>query len=53
MQKKWSTLEKLEDETFLKIITGAEDISAFDDFVAQWKQQGGDEILAELAEVTE
>lgn len=52
MQKRWSTLEKLEDETFLKIITGASDISEFDSFVDQWKQQGGDDILKELAEVT-
>lgn len=52
MQKRWSTLDKMEDETFLKIVTGASDISEFDAFVSQWKQQGGDDMLKELAEVT-
>ena len=53
MMKKWSTLKKLEDETFLKIITGSSPLDSFDDFVAQWKQQGGDDILKELASVTQ
>jgi len=51
MDKKWATLEKLEDEIFLQIILGEKDISAFDDFVSQWKQLGGDEITQELIDM--
>lgn len=53
METKWANLKKLEDETMLKIITGKTDIGAFDQFVTDWKAQGGDEITAEVqAEVT-
>ena len=48
MERKWANLKKLEDETVLKIILGREPISSFDDFVAKWKAQGGDEITAEV-----
>lgn len=50
MQRKWSNLQKLEDETFLKIILGAEPIEQFDVFVADWKAQGGDDITKEVNE---
>ncbi|MFV0400771.1 MAG: extracellular solute-binding protein [Oscillospiraceae bacterium] len=49
MEMKWATLEKLEDETFLQIITGEKPIEAFDEFVKNWKSLGGDDITAELA----
>jgi len=48
MIDKWVNLEKLEDETFLKIILGTAPIDSFDEFVADWKAQGGDEITAEV-----
>lgn len=48
MERKWDNLQKMEDETFLKIITGAEPIEAWDTYVADWKAQGGDEITAEV-----
>ena len=51
MDKKWATLEKLEDETFLQIILGEKPIEEFDKFVEQWKSLGGDEITAELQEM--
>ena len=51
MDKKWATLEKLEDETFLQIILGEKPIDEFDNFVEQWKSLGGDEITAELQEM--
>ena len=50
METKWATLEKLENETFLKIIVGDLPVSAFDDFVAQWKQLGGDQITKEVTD---
>lgn len=48
MERKWANLQKLEDETILKIILGQEPIDSFDEFVDKWKAQGGDEITAEV-----
>lgn len=45
---KWANLKKLEDETFLKIILGQAPIDSFDQFVTDWKAQGGDELTAEV-----
>jgi putative aldouronate transport system substrate-binding protein len=50
MPAKWPTLQKMEDETFLKIIMGAAPLSDFDTFVANWKAQGGDDITKEVAD---
>ena len=49
MDKKWATLEKLEDETFLQILAGDKPIEEFDKFVEQWLSLGGADITAELA----
>lgn len=51
MDKKWTMLEKLEDETFLQIIMGEKPIDEFDNFVEQWKSLGGDQITKELQEM--
>lgn len=51
MMKRWSTLLALQDETFVKIISGSLDIEAFDDFVTQWNEQGGSTIQEEIAEM--
>lgn len=48
MVEKWSTLKSLELQVMTKIIMGEEPVSSFDDFVAQWKELGGDQILAEI-----
>jgi putative aldouronate transport system substrate-binding protein len=45
---KWVNLKKLEDETFLKIILGTAPIDSFDQFVIDWKAQGGDQVTAEV-----
>lgn len=50
MQAKWANLKKMEEETFAKIIIGKVDISEFDTFVENWKNQGGDQILKEINE---
>lgn len=52
MSSKWSMLEKLEKETFAKIIMNQADIDSFDTFVSDWKAQGGDDIIKEITEVT-
>jgi putative aldouronate transport system substrate-binding protein len=51
MESRWTNLKKLEDETFLKIIMGSADLSAFDEFVAKWKDQGGDKVTEEVNEL--
>jgi multiple sugar transport system substrate-binding protein/putative aldouronate transport system substrate-binding protein len=39
----------MEQEVMMKIITGQADISAFDKFVSDWKAQGGQGVLDDLA----
>jgi len=48
MMTKMANLEKLRDEVFIKIIMGDAPLDAFDQFVIDWKKQGGDEITAEV-----
>ncbi|MFS8213903.1 extracellular solute-binding protein [Paenibacillus polymyxa] len=48
MEKAWGELSKLEHDTFLKIILGAEPIDSFDQFVEEWKEQGGDQVTVEV-----
>ena len=48
METKWANLKKMEEETFAKIVMGKADISEFDTFVENWKNQGGDQILKEI-----
>ncbi|WP_410513660.1 extracellular solute-binding protein [Paenibacillus sp. BR2-3] len=48
--KKWANLSKLEKTAFLKIIMGAAPVDSFDQFVQDWKKQGGDQVTAEIAE---
>jgi hypothetical protein len=43
-----ATLRKLEEETYATIITGQKPLTAFDDFVVQWKKLGGDKIIGEV-----
>ncbi|MBP3039026.1 extracellular solute-binding protein [Bacillaceae bacterium Marseille-Q3522] len=53
MELKWANLTKLEDETFLKILTGEEDLKYFDKFVETWKSTGGNDITNEVSEAVE
>ena len=50
MKTKWASLEKLEQQTILKIIVGEADMSTFDEFVENWKSAGGDTITEEINE---
>ncbi|MBP1991878.1 extracellular solute-binding protein [Paenibacillus eucommiae] len=49
MVQKRANLDKLRDQTYLKIIQGASP-DEFDKFVEQWKKLGGDEITKEVNE---
>lgn len=48
MASKWANLEKLEEETFAKIILGQAPVDEFDNFVTKWYAEGGQEILDEI-----
>ena len=50
MKKGWEQLQTLEKQTYTNIIYGKEPISAFDDFVAEWNAQGGEQITREINE---
>lgn len=41
MEAEWTQMQTIENETLLQIITGQKPISAFNQFVAQWKALGG------------
>lgn len=47
MVEKLSTLDKMEEEVFTKIIMG-QSIDSFDKFVEDWKKLGGDQITKEI-----
>lgn len=44
----WATLEKIEDQYYMEVITGSASIDDFDEFVEQWRSLGGDEITDEV-----
>lgn len=46
-------LDKLEDEMYLKIITGEEDIDYFDEFVETWNALGGDILIQEVRQAVD
>lgn len=50
MEKNGADLNKLQEETFVAIVTGAKPVEAFDDFVKEWKERGGDTITKEVQE---
>lgn len=50
MEKRGENLNTLEEETFIKIITGVEPLDSFDTFVTSWKAEGGDMITSEVKE---
>ena len=51
METNLANLEKLEEETFIKIVTGDIDVeSGFDQFVKSWNDQGGAQIIKEISE---
>jgi len=41
-------LRALEDAAYLEIIRGSRPLEAFDQFVAEWKKSGGDDVTAEV-----
>ncbi len=50
MKKSSASLGKMEEVVFVGIVTGSIPLDGFDDFVADWKAQGGEKIMAEIEE---
>ena len=51
METNSANLDKLEEETFIKIVTGDIDLeSGFEQFVTTWNEQGGAQIIKEISE---
>lgn len=50
MQSNWEQLTTMEKETYTKIIYSKEPLEAFDTFVKQWHEKGGDTITKEVNE---
>ncbi|QHW30799.1 extracellular solute-binding protein [Paenibacillus rhizovicinus] len=48
MVRNGPALRDLEVKTFTKIIMGEQPLDSFDQFVADWKKQGGDQIIQEV-----
>jgi ABC-type sugar transport system, periplasmic component len=48
LEEKGADLDKLREETFMKMVTGAKPISDFDSFVKQWYKQGGTAVTKEV-----
>ncbi len=44
----WPALKKLEEETFLQILTGAKSVDDFDAFVEEWYNSGGTALLEKM-----
>lgn len=51
MNTKQATLDKLRQETFVKIIYGNASIDEFDNFVENWKKLGGEQITKEVNDI--
>ncbi|TDF98814.1 extracellular solute-binding protein [Paenibacillus piri] len=51
VDKKAKELFDLRDEYFLKMITGALPLSAFDEYVAKWKKAGGEDVVKAMNDV--
>ena len=50
MKKSSANLGKMEEEVFVGIVTGSIPLDGFDQFVADWKAQGGEKITGEIEE---
>lgn len=50
MVSKGSSLDKMTDETFTKMIMGSESLDNFDKYTEDWKKLGGDKITEEVNE---
>jgi putative aldouronate transport system substrate-binding protein len=52
-ERNGAQLGKLEEETFIKYITGEESLDNFDQYIEKWHSQGGTEVLAEMQAIVD
>ncbi|MHC5247069.1 extracellular solute-binding protein [Enterococcus sp. LJL90] len=50
-ERNGAQIAKLEEETFIKYVTGEEPLSNFSSYVSTWESQGGTEILNEMSDI--
>jgi len=50
MHLRWRLLDKMEQQTFLRIVYGQAPLDDFDRFVKEWRENGGDQIVREVNE---
>lgn len=48
VDSKWTSLKKLEEQAFFKMILGSTPVDSFDQFVSDWKSQGGDQVTTDI-----
>lgn len=48
MKTNSADLDKLQEETFVAIVTGAKSADDFDSFVKEWESRGGEQIIKEI-----
>lgn len=48
MKLKWASLEKMENEELLKVVTNEKNVNSFDGFVQSWENAGGKQITDEV-----
>lgn len=53
MKTNGADLKKMEEETFVAIVTGTKPLDEFDKFVSDWKSRGGDQITKEVQEIVD
>ena len=53
MRTKWSKLQEMEKKLYLEVITGVQDLDAFDRFVEEWMEAGGEQITLEVTEAVQ
>lgn len=53
MRTKWSKLQEMEKKLYLEVITGVKDLDAFDRFVEEWMEAGGEQITREVTEAVQ
>ena len=53
MRTKWSKLQEMEKKLYLEVITGVKNLDAFDRFVEEWMEAGGEQITLEVTEAVQ
>ena len=50
-ERNGAQIGKLEEENFIKFVTGEQSLDDFDKYVSTWNEQGGSAIINEMQEI--